>query len=173
MQVEKTAQGKVKLYPADGGEPVERWPVDARGMIASGEFSATPVEAKKGSEAAEVDDSPEASQRRRELAAATAGEVTFDPIKTPSMDPVAGATSPLVPTEPGEAILGAGGDVMTLPSAEVVQGAQAGASAATLPGTGALPKTTPLGAEAVHATTRGKAAANQEPVRTTRGKGGK
>ena len=159
MQVEKTAQGKVAIYNVETGERVERWPVDARGMIASGEFSATPVELKKG----KTDDPPRAEEQAR-----TADALTFDPIKTPSMDVVAGATSPLAPTEPGEAVLGAGGDVMTLPSAEVVQNATVGASAATLPGTGALPKTTPLGQEAVHATTRGKAAANQEPVRTTR-----
>lgn len=164
MQVEKTAQGKVAIYNVETGDRVERWPVDARGMIASGEFSPTPVELKKG----KTDDPPRAEEQAR-----AADSLTFDPIKTPSMDPVAGATSPLVPTEPGEAILGAAGDVMTLPSAEVVQNAQVGASAATLPGTGALPKTTPLGQPASNTTTRSAAKSNQEPVRTTRGKGGK
>lgn len=158
MQVEKTAQGKVRLYPVDGGEPVERWPVDARGMVASGEFSPTPLatsEAKAG-------EGPLPAIPTAHLGADT---LTFDPIKTPSMDPVAGATSPLVPVEQGEAHLGAGGDVMTLPGAEVVQNAQPGASAATLPGTGALPKTTPLGQPTVAGTKQGEAKTDQSATR--------
>lgn len=36
---------RVTIYPTKGGNPIQRHSIDARGMVASGEFSYTPVEA--------------------------------------------------------------------------------------------------------------------------------
>ncbi|MGB0878686.1 MAG: hypothetical protein ACPGVY_11380 [Mycobacterium sp.] len=35
---ERTQYGKWVLWPAEGGASIERWPVDGRSMLASGEF---------------------------------------------------------------------------------------------------------------------------------------
>lgn len=158
MQVAKTAQGKVLLWDNETGEPVERWPVDAKGMLAAGTHSATPVEGKEPGEG---------EPQRPAVAGAPVSGLTgigvqFDPIKTPTMDLVAGATSPVAPVQPGEAVLGASMEVTALPPLE----AMPGASAQALPGTDQLPKTTPTGAPAVHSTARGAAATDQAPVRS-------
>jgi hypothetical protein len=153
MQLAKTAQGKVRLWSVKTGEEIERWPVDAQGMVASGEYSPTPVEVKR-----KKGDGDTATEGE----ALGAGALTFDPVKTPSMDSVAGATSPLVPAEPAEAVLGASSEVTALPPVETVNPAPPG---------GELPRTTALGQPAVHARERGPAQRDQQPVRTTRGKG--
>lgn len=40
----RTPEGKVRLFHASTGEAREFWPVDARTIIASGEYAATPPE---------------------------------------------------------------------------------------------------------------------------------
>jgi len=50
----QTADGKTELWNVETGERVERHPIDARGMIASGEYSPEPVAAK--APASESDD---------------------------------------------------------------------------------------------------------------------
>lgn len=37
--MQKTDSGKVIVYSVETGEPCERWPVDARGMVECGEYS--------------------------------------------------------------------------------------------------------------------------------------
>jgi len=196
MQVEKTAQGRWVLYDTKTGERIERWPVDARGMLDAGTHTITPP-----------DNAKQGAGVRSGTPAGETGGVQFDPVKTPSMDRVGGATHPGAPPEPGEAVLGAStevtaiapaeepgevqnpptlteqgrppiGDTLTadekaraLPPAPVVQGA--GASASSQPVGGALPTTTPLGVPAVHsrATDAGPARTDQAPVRRI-GRGG-
>lgn len=159
MQVVKTAQGKVRLYDKETGEPVERWPVDAKGMLMAGTHSAEPVDVAKGEDTQA--DAVEGGEQRQN-SPYRVGAAVFDPVKTPTMDLVAGATSPVAPVQPNEAILGAAMEVTALPQAETVPGA----SARELEGIDKLPKTTPLGAPAVHATMRGAAQTDQAPVRT-------
>jgi hypothetical protein len=158
MQVVKTAQGKVRLYDKKTGEMVERWPVDAKGMLNAGTHSAEPVDVAKGEDKQAGGEGGE----QRQNSPYRVGAAVFDPVKTPTMDLVAGATSPVAPVQPNEAVLGAAMEVTALPQAETVPGA----SARELEGIDKLPKTTPLGAPAVHATSRGAAQTDQAPVRT-------
>jgi hypothetical protein len=166
MQLEKTAQGMIRLYDKETGKPLDRWPVDARGMLASGQFSNQPIPGKEdegmGATATSAQPLVGALDATR--------DIRFDPLKTPTMDAVLGATSPLAPIQPAEAVLGASSEAMTvLPSADVV-----GASAVQPAYAGELPKTTPLGQPAVHSTAadaKGASQADQAPVRTSK-KGG-
>jgi hypothetical protein len=42
MSLKRTPEGKMVLYDAHTGQRREFWPVDGRGLMASGEFTATP-----------------------------------------------------------------------------------------------------------------------------------
>lgn len=55
---ERTPRGKWVIYDAETGERLERWPVDAKDMLATDEFVAEPPEGGAEGEAAEAD--PEA-----------------------------------------------------------------------------------------------------------------
>jgi len=39
---QRTPEGKWAIYHAVTGQRIDRWPVDARGMLATGEYTATP-----------------------------------------------------------------------------------------------------------------------------------
>ena len=43
--------GKVTLYHVETGEAIERWPVDARGMVAHGEYTLEPPSSEEGAPA--------------------------------------------------------------------------------------------------------------------------
>jgi len=62
VQVEMTAQGKVVLFNNETGERIERWPVIAKGMLANGEYSATPVGVRRNTGSNATDSYPDASR---------------------------------------------------------------------------------------------------------------
>lgn len=45
MILERTPEGKVVLYRTSDGQRFVRWPIDARDMLASGEYTAVPPNA--------------------------------------------------------------------------------------------------------------------------------
>lgn len=155
MQVQNTAQGKQVVYDVSSGQRLERWPVDAKAMIAAGTHSYEPQGRKSA-----VDDSNSNATT----------EQPFDPVLTPATD--LAVTS----SEPGHAegipVTGAITDVSPLPSAEPANPENPGASVVPSAGEAAgtsdpsggvnatavappwgtgLPETTPLGVPAVHA----------------------
>lgn len=172
MLIEQTGQGKVRIYDAKTGDPLERWPVDAREMVASGEFTyERPTKGKKAEAAAgPVDGAP------------AAGEMAgpqFDPVQTPSMDPIMGAPSGEVEMQLGAATgvsVGVAPEGVAEVAADMATdsgGARASAVGGSTDST--LPKTTPLGEPATYsrAADAGPALTDQIPVRRGRPKGGR
>jgi len=51
--------GKVTIYHAVTGEAIERWPVDARGMVAHGEYTLTPPASTEGASEVAAESVPE------------------------------------------------------------------------------------------------------------------
>lgn len=54
MTPTRTPEGKWQLYSVSTGELKSAWPVDARGMLASGEFTATPPDDSETASAADA-----------------------------------------------------------------------------------------------------------------------
>jgi len=178
MLIEHTQQGKVRLYNAETGEAIERWPVDAKGMVASGEYSyEKPTGRSKAAKTADAGTLEEGETTE-------AGGPVFDPVTTPSMDPIMGHPSGEVDMQ-----LGAATSVSVGVEPEGVAGAVEQASkeapadtggvraSAVRPATGSeLPEKTPLGERAVYgrADTARSVGSGQAPVRTKApGKGGR
>jgi len=65
-----TPTGKMRLYHATTGRAIERWPVDARAMLACGEYTADPIDGAMP--AATVDATPARNEPQPQL--------TVDPI---------------------------------------------------------------------------------------------
>lgn len=100
MKPNRTAEGKVVIYHAVTGKAVERWPVDARAQLASGEFVEFPPEgALHPYETAEVPAPPKpaepAAPPRDPLGIATLPTVT--PIGAPAVHSTAADSGPAVP----------------------------------------------------------------------------
>ena len=74
------SSGKVFLYHVETGEEIERWPVDARGMIGCGEYTLTPPAITGGAEEA-VTSEPETQD---------------EPTKTPRLHPLSTEGNPVL-----------------------------------------------------------------------------
>lgn len=67
MTPERTPEGKWVLYHGTTGQRIERWPVDARGMLVSGDYLAAPAPAvaEEVAPAADAESVVLATPRRR------------------------------------------------------------------------------------------------------------
>ncbi len=162
MLIEHTGQGKIRIYDVETGEPLERWPVDARGMVTAGTHSY---------------EAPTSGKKAKAAAGPADGEILpgdaipqFDPVVTPSMDPVLGAPSGEVEVQLGAATgvsVGVEPDGVAEAAADMAKG-DVGASKTAGGTADTLPKTTPLGQPATYsrAADAGPARVDQAPVRT-------
>lgn len=173
MLIEHTQQGKVKLYHAETGEAIERWPVDAKGMVDSGEYTyEMPTGRGKAAKAA-------AAGKRAEGEVDDTMAPNFDPVITPSMDPVMGHPSGDVDLQLGASTsvsVGVEPEGVAEAADKAASGAvdTGGVRASAVQPAKDLPETTPLGEKAVYgrAGDARSAGVDQQPMRT-RGPGSK
>lgn len=89
---------KVTIYHAVTGEAVERWPVDARGMVECGEYSLTPPERQEAAAEAQEEASADPGEEPQ-VAPGTPQRV--HPLSTPgvAVPVVLGGAGPAAPVE--------------------------------------------------------------------------
>lgn len=93
MKTERTKEGKVVIYDASTGQRLERWPVDARAMVASGEFVEFPP-------SGEPDTVPETRPSLDPAEVESVKPVAAAPVLTPAPHPDALGITPLPSVTP-------------------------------------------------------------------------
>jgi hypothetical protein len=169
MKTDRTKDGMVVLYHAETGTRIERYPVDARGMIACGEYVEYP-EQVKGATPADTENPPQPPQETPGGSGKGTGEGSGVGAQQ-SANASGEALPPAVPPTAGTRDPAEVSQVQPLPAAPVVTPP---AVVAPWGGTESLPKVSPTGAPAVYSTAADATASSapSAPVRKTAARGG-